>query len=168
MLHAARLSLVLVIVLTMQTTWMADLAIAGVPGDLLLLVAITGGLAAGAYRGATIGFAAGMLLDLVAGTPLGLAALVYLAVGYVVGSLHEGVIRSAPWIPVTATALATMGALVAYVLAGRLIGEQFRLGQLPPVLIVTTAINTLLSMPALWVMRWVDKAARPPAAFGAR
>ena len=156
MLRAARLSLVLVLVLTLQTTWMAQWRPLGVAGDLLLLLTIAAGMATGPVRGATVGFIAGMGIDLVLLTPFGLSPLTYLAVGYVVGSVNEGVLRSAPWIPLAITLVASAMGLLFYVLLGQLVGQHFRLPDLGRVVVVTACLNTLLAFPALFVMRWVE------------
>jgi rod shape-determining protein MreD len=158
-LRAARLALVLVLLLAVQTTWLADLRPFGVPGDLLLLLAIAGGMAAGPVRGATVGFIAGIALDFVLLTPFGLTALTYLVVGYVVGTVHDGVLRSAPWIPVVVTFVASAAGIVFYVVLGQLVGQQFRVANLPRIVLVTSTMNALLAFPALHVMRWVEKAA---------
>ncbi|MDZ7673855.1 MAG: rod shape-determining protein MreD [Acidimicrobiales bacterium] len=159
MIRAVRFSLVLVVLLTIQTTWMADLRPFGVVGDLLLLLAIAGGMAAGPVRGATVGFIAGFALDLVLLTPLGLAALTYLAVGYAVGTVHDGVLRSAPWIPVLVTFVASAVGVGFYVVLGQLMGQQFRLPDLARIVLVTSTINAFLAVPALHAMRWVEKSA---------
>lgn len=159
MLRAARLSFVLVLALTVQTTWLADLRPFGETGDLLLLVAIAAGMAGGPVRGATVGFIAGMAMDLVLLTPFGLSALAYLAVGYVVGSVHEGVLRSAPWIPLAVTFFASALGIVFYVVLGQLVGQHFRVPNLPRIVLVVSVMNTVLAFPALWVARWVERAA---------
>ncbi len=159
MLRAARLSLVLVVVLTVQTTWLADLRPFGVTGDLLLLLAVAAGLVAGPERGAVVGFIAGMAMDLVLLTPFGLSALTYLAVGYVVGTVHAGVLRSAPWIPVVVTFVATAVGVVFYVVLGQLVGQQFRLPYLPRIVAVTSVMNAVLVFPLMWVVAWVERAA---------
>lgn len=159
MLRTVRLSLVLLLVLTVQTTWLADLRPFQVPGDLLLLVAIAGGMAAGPVRGATVGFIAGLAFDFVLLAPFGLTALAYLCVGYVVGTVHDGVLRSAPWIPIVVTLVASAVAIVFYVILGQLVGQQFRIANLPRIVVVTSVMNALLAFPALYVMRWVEKAA---------
>lgn len=166
MVRAVRFSLVLVLGLAVQTTWLSDLRPFGVPGDLLLLLAIAGGMASGPVRGAVVGFAAGMAMDLVLLTPLGLSALTYLAVGYAVGTVHDGVLRSAPWIPVVVTFVASALGIVFYVMLGQLVGQQFRLPELPRVVLVTSTINAVLSFPALFAMRWVEQAA-PDRMMGA-
>jgi rod shape-determining protein MreD len=159
MLRAARLSLVLVVVLTIQTTWLADLRPFGETGDLLLLLAIAAGMAGGPERGAVVGFVAWMAMDLVLLTPFGLSSLAYLAVGYVVGLVHDGVLRSAPWIPIVVTLVATAAGVVFFVMLGQLVGQQFRVPNLPRIVLVTSLMNTVLAFPALFVARWIEKAA---------
>lgn len=159
MLRTARLLLVLVLVLVVQTTWLADLRPFGVTGDLLLLLPIAAGLVGGPVRGAVIGFAAGVAMDLVLLTPFGLSALTYLVVGYVVGTVHAGVLRSAPWIPVVVAFVASALGVVLYVILGRLVGQQFRLPYLPRIVMVTSVLNTALVVPAVGVLNWVERAA---------
>ena len=166
MMRAARLGLVLVILLTLQTTWMADLHPFGTPGDLMLLLTIASAMASGPVRGATVGFVAGLAMDLVLLTPFGLSSLAYLAVGYAVGTIHDGVLRSAPWIPVAVALVASALGIGFYVILGQLVGQQFRIPDLVEVIVVTSVMNALLIFPLLWVTRWIEKAA-PDRMMGA-
>lgn len=159
MQRTLRLALVIVLVLTAQTTWMADLRPFGTPGDLMLLLAIAAGMAAGPVRGAAVGFCAGIAMDLVLQTPFGLSALAYLGVGYAVGTVHGGVLRSAPWIPVVVAFFASALGIVFFVILGQIVGQQFRLPELPTVIVVTSTINAVLIVPATAVVRWADKPA---------
>lgn len=158
MLRAARLSLVVILALTIQTTWLAELRPFGETGDLLLLLAIGAGMAGGPVRGAIVGFVAGLAMDMVLLTPFGLSSLTYLAVGYVVGTVHDGVLRSAPWIPLLVTFVASAVGIVFYVMLGQLVGQQFRVPNLPRIVLVVSVMNTLLAFPALFVARWIEKA----------
>jgi rod shape-determining protein MreD len=159
-MRAVRFGLVLLPVLVVQTTWLAELRPFGVPGDLLLLLAIAGGLVGGPMRGAVIGFVAGLAMDLVLLTPFGLSSLTYLAVGYAVGSVHAGVLRSAPWIPVVVAFLASALGIGFYVILGQLVGQHFRVPELPQIMLVTAALNALLVFPAMFVLRWVEQGGR--------
>lgn len=165
-MRAVRLGLVLLPVLTIQTTWMAELRPFGVPGDLLLLLAIAAGMVGGPMRGAIVGFVAGLAMDLVLLTPFGLSSLTYLAVGYAVGTIHDGVLRSAPWIPVVAAFVASAVGVVFFVVLGQLVGQHYRLPELPQIVVVTAVINALLVFPAVFVTRWIEKAA-PDRMMGA-
>lgn len=157
--YAARFGLVLVLFMTIQTTWLADLAPFGVPGDLMLLFTIAMGLASGSNRGAVAGFAAGFAMDLFVITPLGLTAFTYMVVGFVVGSVLQGMLRNAPWFPPIAAAVASIAGISLYVILGNLLGQRFRLPNLPMVMVVTATLNTLLIVPSLYLARWIDKAA---------
>ena len=67
--------------------------------DAMLLLTIVSALIAGPERGAVLGFAAGVLVDLTLQTPFGLSALVLCLVGFAVGQLQAAILRSAWSIP---------------------------------------------------------------------
>ena len=97
----------LLVALTLQLGVASSITFFGVQADLLLLVAIAAGIAAGPDRGAAIGFAAGLAYDLMLQTPFGLSALTYALIAYLVGSLQDSVLRAAWWIPVATATAAT-------------------------------------------------------------
>ena len=75
--------------------------------------------------------------------------------------LHKeeaGVLRSAPWIPVAAGFVASALGVGFYVVLGQLVGQQFRLPELPQIIVVTAVINALLVFPAVFALRWVERA----------
>jgi rod shape-determining protein MreD len=151
---AVRTSLVLVVALTLQLGFAGHLAPFGVQADLLLLVAIAGGIAAGAGRGAAIGFTAGLAYDLVLQTPFGLSALTGCIVAYLVGSLQDSVLRAAWWIPVlTATAASAVG-VILYGVFGTVLGEDLVGLDLLRVAAIVGLLNTLPAPLAVRAMRW--------------
>lgn len=80
------LGLLLVTGIVLQTSLFPALQLGGVRPDLLLLVVLAVALHDGALPGLRVGFAAGLLTDLlVAQAPVGLATLVFTGVGYVIG-----------------------------------------------------------------------------------
>lgn len=166
MLRTSRLALVLVLTLTVQTTWASELRPFGVTGDLLLLVTIATGMSGGPFRGAAVGFIAGMMMDLVLLTPFGLSALAYLTAGYVAGAVNAGVLRSAPWIPVTVSAVCTILGLGLFVVLGQLLGQQIRDADVVRVIGITALMNAAAVIPAMAVTSWVERAG--PREVGAR
>jgi rod shape-determining protein MreD len=85
-LRALVVALLLVTAALLQTTLFPFLSLAGFRPDLLLLVAVAIALHDGPMAGARVGFAAGLLADLlIAQAQVGLAALVFGAVGFVIG-----------------------------------------------------------------------------------
>jgi rod shape-determining protein MreD len=150
-----RVPLVLVVALGLQTAVVTDLRLFDIAPDIMLLLAIAGGLAAGPERGAIIGAIIGFAYDLFLQTPLGLSALVYGFAAFAVGLLSTGTIRSTRWIPVFATAAASAGALVVYAVLGSVFGLERAVSlRLVPMVLVVSLVNALLALPALAVMRW--------------
>jgi rod shape-determining protein MreD len=151
---AVRASLVLVTALTLQLGIAPRLGVFGVQGDLLLLVAISAGVAAGPDRGAAIGFAAGIAYDLMLQTPFGLSALTYAIVAYLVGSLQDSVLRAAWWIPV-ATATAASGAgVILYGVFGTVLGDDLVGLSLLRIAAVVAVLNTVAAPLVVRAMRW--------------
>lgn len=149
-----RLSLVLVVACTLQVAIAPELRVLGVQGDLMLLVALAAGLAAGPDRGAAIGFASGMLYDLLLQTPAGLSALTYALVAYVIGSLQDSVLRAAWWIPVTTAAAGSALGVILYVVFGTVVGVEFLGMNLPKIVIVVALLNAVVAAPTIRALRW--------------
>jgi rod shape-determining protein MreD len=152
----ARPAFVIFVLVTLQTTLLADLDLFGTKGDIVMLLPIAAGISGGRERGAIVGFIAGLSLDLVVhGTPTGFFALGYTLVGYIVGMLQAGVLRAAWWIPV-ATALGG-SALGEFTLAvvGKFIGLEGLFNRhLITVCITVAVLNALLILPMMRVTKW--------------
>jgi rod shape-determining protein MreD len=151
---AVRTSLILVVALTVQLGIAPSLGIFGVQGDLLLLVAIAAGVAAGPDRGAAIGFAAGIAYDLMLQTPFGLSALTYAIVAYLVGGLQDSVLRAAWWIPVATATAASMVGVILYGVFGTVLGEDLVGLSLLRIAIVVGVLNTIAAPLVVKAMRW--------------
>jgi rod shape-determining protein MreD len=159
-LVAIRTSLIIVIALTVQLGMAPGLEVFGVPADLMLLVAICGGIAAGPDRGAAIGFAAGITYDLFLQTPFGLSALTYAILAYLVGGLQDSVLRAAWWIPVlTATAASVLG-VILYGVIGTVLGEDLIGLELVRVAPFVGLLNTIAAPPVIRGMRWATGSTR--------
>jgi rod shape-determining protein MreD len=151
---AVRTSLVLVVALTLQLGVAPNVGVFGVQGDLLLLVAIAAGVAAGPDRGAAIGFAAGVSYDLMLQTPFGLSALTYAMVAYLVGGLQDSVLRAAWWIPIiTATAASTIG-VILYGVFGTVLGDDLIGLSLLRIALIVGVLNTVVAPVVVKAVRW--------------
>jgi rod shape-determining protein MreD len=80
------LAAVLVAAVLVQSTVLAQVRLAGVRPDLLVLAVVSVAVATDAATGAAFGFAAGLVADLLFDLPVGVSALVYTAVGFAVGA----------------------------------------------------------------------------------
>lgn len=151
---ATRTSLVLVLALTIQLGIASRLELFGVQGDLMLLVAVCAGLAAGPDRGATVAFATGLTFDLLLHSPFGLSALTYAIVAYVAGSLQDSVLRAAWWIPVATAATASALGVILYGVFGTVVGEDLLGLDLVRIALVVSALNAVAAPLVLPTVRW--------------
>lgn len=151
-----RVALLIVSAAVLQLGVLAQLRINGVAGDLLMVVAISGGLVAGERRGAVTGFFAGLIADLMMPSrPLGLSALTFAIVGYLTGRYQSTVVRSSRMLPVSISVIATAGGGVGYVLFARLLsGLNLVDAELPLTLVIMSLFSAVLILPIRALMRW--------------
>lgn len=150
-----RAVLVVLVALILQISVASDLRVGGAIGDLMLVVVVAAGLTGHADRGATYGFAAGVVYDLVLDTPFGLSALTYAVVGYAVGLVASFLLRTSGWWPVAIAAGAGLVQAVLYTSLGNLIGVAYPFAEVPAVGVVMAVVAALLVTPALRVIWWV-------------
>lgn len=151
---AARVSLVLVVGLVLQVSLLAGVRLFGVQAELMLLIAIAAGLAAGPDRGAAIGFASGIAYDLLLQTPFGLTALTYAVVAFVVGLLQDTVLRAAWWIPLATAIAGSILGVILYFVFGTMVGVDFAGVSIPKVALLVGVLNAILAMPTIQIVRW--------------
>lgn len=153
---------VIVACLLVQAAVGADLRVAAVAPDLLVLAAVCAGLTAGAHQGLVAGFVAGLMSDLyVTGTPVGLSALVLCLVGYGVGVVRENVLPEG-WLLVPLTALmATAAAVITFLLVGDIVGQAQLVAagrsRLIRVVVVEALWAALLSVPVARLFAWAAR-----------
>ena len=84
------LAAILVVAVLVQSTVLAEVRLAGVRPDLLVLAVVAVAMASDATTGAVFGFVAGLVADLLFDLPVGVSALVYTAVGtgFAVGTVR--------------------------------------------------------------------------------
>ncbi len=150
-----RVPLVILTALLLQVTLLARLRFFGVVPDLMLVIAVAGGITGGPARGAVIGFASGMAIDIFLETPLGLSALVFSLVGYSVGAVETGILRAAWWIPVLTAFLACMAGEALFALAAQVVGRPGLLtARLGAVVIIVGVTSAILAVPVVRVVGW--------------
>lgn len=156
-----RAGLVVLVAIVLHTAVFPQLRIADVRPDVMLLLAVLGGLAAGPQVGAVFGFACGLAVDLLAQTPVGLTALTFSLVGYGVGTFQGVLLRSAVWLtPAVAAAASAIGVLVFAVL-GAMLGQSHLITSSTLAVIALVAIfNAVFALPAsravVWALREDD------------
>ncbi len=152
---AFRVAVVMLSASVLQYGVLSQLPVFGVRADLLLLLAIAGGLALGPDRGAVVGFVAGLTYDLFLQSPLGLRALVFCVVGFIAGRYQLSVTRSS-----RRRLMLTMfvGSAMAYgllVVVGWVLGQKNMLTEhLVAIIVVVAAFNAVFAPVAVRVLRW--------------
>jgi rod shape-determining protein MreD len=154
-------ALVLVVALVAQIAVVADLRVVGAVGDLMLLVTVAAALTGGPDRGATYGFFAGLLYDLMLDSPFGLSALTYAVVGYAVGLVCGALFRPTGWWPLGAAAAAALVSAAFYTGVGHLVGTPYPWGDVPAITVAVALWNVALVLPAMAVMRWAHGPTEP-------
>lgn len=152
-----RLALVLVMAAVVQAGLLTHLRIADVAPDLLLVVAIAGGLVAGETRGAIGGFCAGLAVDLLTwGRPFGLAVLIFTLVGWACGRFRTATAYEGGPPNLVVAAVAGVLAVTGYLAGAYLLGAGDVFGGRYAVVAGLVAVwSALLVLPVSALMRWV-------------
>lgn len=124
----ARLTVVALCLLAaavLETALFPSLTLAGFRPDLLLLVVLAFGLHDGPMSGARVGFAAGLLADLLAvQAPVGLSVLVYTGIGHAVGLARPYLAQESFTAPLILAFLAGLLGTGGYGVLVLLLGEE--------------------------------------------
>lgn len=142
----------------LQVALAPHLALGRIVPNLLFLTVVTVALTRGPNAGCGVGFAAGLLLDLLGAGPIGLWALVLCVVGYLAGMLEANMFAHGWLLPVTVVFIAGLTAETAYAIVLSVVGvggdfwTTFGETMLPG-----TAYNTVF---ALLVYPWLARVLR--------
>jgi rod shape-determining protein MreD len=147
----SRVALCVFVAWVLQVGLFAELPVAGARADVMIVLGIAAGFVGGPDRGAIVGFAAGLAIDLVLPTPLGLSAAVYTVVGYLAGRVSGTMPRSSWWLPAMTCSVGSAVGVVLYALVGvaTLSGPP-----LTAIVAVTAVVNAVLGPAAVRAMRW--------------
>lgn len=150
-----RLAIVFVVALVVQLTVFVDVRILGVAPELLGLVAVVAAFFVGPERGPVIAFVAGLLWDVYLPTPLGVSAITFAAVAFVVATLNEGLFHDTRGQLVGVVALASTASVIGYALLGAIVGEGGLItSDLVVVAVLVGLLNAVLAPIAAPIMAW--------------
>jgi len=147
---------VILISMIVQYVFLNQMMIFGSHPDLMLVLPVTAGIIGGAEVGAFMGFFAGIAADLVLPTPFGLSALVYVVIGYAVGSFVSSAFGHDFYnARVLGTTLGCLFGTLFYAIVAAFIGQP---GILISQLVVTTAVvglgGLILAIPVFRIWSW--------------
>ena len=157
-----RLILIGLVLLTVQTTLLADIRPFGVNADVMLGASIAAGIVGGAERGALAGFIFGLMYDLLLITPFGLSPLAYGLAAFSMGALR-GVITvgQAPWLSMLLVFAGSGAGIVAFAGVGTILGQRGWVQlHLVEVVAIVGGINALIAVPIGKVMKWALRVER--------
>ena len=126
--RVAAIGTLLVVALALQTTVLTRATLLGVIPGLLLVVVVCLAFTDGERVGTVAGFFAGLLLDLRLQDPtaiMGLTALIYTMVGYVVGSVRRYSTSESVWMPVIVVAACSAVAEFSYATFSIMFGQEW-------------------------------------------
>lgn len=141
----------------LQYALVSQFRLLGVSVDVLLVLAIAAGIHSGRDRGAIVGFACGLALDLMVVTPFGLGAVSYLTAAVVASLMADATVHAARrLLGAVALVAAAVGTLV-FALGGAVLGQTAMFdGHLPVVAVVVSVSAAGLVFPVLRMCRWAD------------
>ncbi len=144
-------ALVLVTAAILQTSLLPFLSVSGFRPDLLLLVTIAFSLRDGLLTGLRVGFAAGVLTDLLLNeSPVGLTALVFVGVAYAVGVARPFLAPDSWTAPVILSVMGTLVGVAGYGLLSAVLAEDpIAMGLIVQASVVS-AVYALLLAPVVY------------------
>lgn len=143
--------LVLVTAAILQTSLLPFLSVSGFRPDLLLLVTIAFSLRDGLLTGLRVGFAAGVLTDLLLNeSPVGLTALVFVGVAYAVGVARPFLAPDSWTAPVILSVMGTLIGVAGYGLLSAVLAEDPIAVGLIVQASVVSAVYALLLAPVVY------------------
>ncbi|MEM8707694.1 MAG: rod shape-determining protein MreD [Actinomycetota bacterium] len=150
-----RLALVFVVALVVQLTVFVDVRVFGVAPELLAMVAVIAAFFVGPERGPVIAFVAGLLWDVYLPTPLGVSAITFAIVAYVVATLNEGLFHDTRSQLIGVVAVGSAASVLGYALLGAIVGEGGLISvDLLLIALVVAVFNAVLAPLAAPIMAW--------------
>jgi rod shape-determining protein MreD len=157
---ALRLAALTLVTVIGQIAVVSQFPVFGVYADITPLVVGAAGLLTGPVAGSVVGFAAGLLTDLLLVQTLGVSALVLTLIGFGAGRLRELRAPQATFTPLGLGAAATAVAVIGFALLEFLLGVDAPISfLLVRETLATIILNTLISLPVFAVVRrWLRPA----------
>jgi rod shape-determining protein MreD len=155
MIRRIRLFLVVVMLVVIQTTVFPHLRVSGAAPDLCLLATVAVAYEDGPDTGAMFGFFSGLATDLFLASPLGVSALTFAIIGYLVGVFQSGLLRPSGWVAPMLGGLAGLAGGALFVVVASIAGEDGLLNGHSVKIIVVAAIYDALLAPLIFpIGRW--------------
>ncbi|CAN5794326.1 hypothetical protein BH24ACT15_BH24ACT15_04390 [soil metagenome] len=167
-IRAAVFAVLVILAILLKTTVLPAVAINSFRPDVLVILVVAAALIEGPDTGIRLGFAAGLVQDLISGEAalVGLGAVVMMGTGYIAGRLHPYIVAAELTTSVALSGLLAGGATLAFGALGRMFGviQPTVARMLTATIIVglySAAVAPLVLRPTQWLLRQF-----PPPALG--
>ncbi len=141
------ISLIVLANLILQSTLFQQIRIYGVIPNTALILVISFAIYGGKNEGAVIGFFAGILQDIVFGHTIGLNALIFTVIGYLIGLMDQKIFKDNLLVPFILTALTTVFYEMVNLLLIFLLGYRIELLNIIKKMLITEVIyNSVVSL----------------------
>ncbi len=138
-----------------QTSVAPYLTVLGAKPDAALVVVVSIAMMKGPVWGASVGFAAGLLIDIALFQTLGISSFLYTLAGYFSGRYAEGVDPTSWFPPVFTVFICTLVVQVLHGIIMFLLGVEASVYfVLVRIVLPTAVLNALLAAPIFVVSRW--------------
>jgi rod shape-determining protein MreD len=152
----ARCGALALVAVILQVSGLGSGRVLGAYVDLVPLVVAAVAIYAGAISGAAMGFATGLLLDLVVGQTMGASSLVLTAVGYGAGRYREVRDPAHGLMPIPVGAVATFAWVLAYAAVSFMLDVGATVSwMVVREMVATTLLGAILALPVFAVCRRV-------------
>ncbi len=152
----ARCAAIALVAVILQISGLGSGRVFGAYVDLVPLVVAAVAIYAGSISGAAMGFATGLLLDLLVGQTMGASSLVLTAVGYGAGRYREVRDPAHGLMAIPIGAVATLAWVIAYAAVSFMLDVGATVSWLVVrEMIATTAIGAILALPVFAICRRV-------------
>jgi rod shape-determining protein MreD len=149
-----RLVAIVILTVVLQVSGVQSVPVLGGTFDLIPLVVAAVALWGGCITGAAVGFACGLLLDLIVGQDVGASSLVLTAVGYFVGRYGEVNEPAHGLLPLPVGAAATAAYLAGTTIVSLMLAFDASLSILAfRDMFLTIFLNTLIALPVFVLIR---------------
>jgi rod shape-determining protein MreD len=148
------LAVVLVVAVLVQSTVLARMTVAGVRPDLRVLAVVSVAGATDPTTGAVFGFVAGLVADLLFDLPVGVSALVYVAVGFAVGTVRVYVTSHRPLVHLVLAGAASLASVWCSGLLLRVfdLSSWAAVARAGPLVAVYNLLLTPFVYPVVWAL----------------
>lgn len=149
------ISFIIIFNLILQSTIFQWLKIYGALPNTALILVVSFSIHIGKNKGAFIGFCIGILQDIIFGRTIGLNALIFMIIGYIIGSMDQKVFKENLLIPFILTIVSTIFYEAVNLLVIFLLGYRIELVNIiKKMLVAGVFYNGLLS---LFIYYYVSK-----------